>query len=172
MGNNSELTFKTNSGVLETLVYNNIEVGNGGELIFDTTGGDIVFIVKGDLKIKGELDFEGSNNIFIFLYGTNNEIKTKEKNDPASNSLFIFLMEKSKLDIESNRSIDTFIYGPNATVGLQSGSKAAVTGSIVAGTFSAQGSPSIHYKIPKPDALEAFGEYLTAPQFERWYYSR
>lgn len=146
--------------------YSGISTQPNGTIKFDTSDGDLEIVVTGKIEIKGGFVIEGSNNVYLFLNGTGNEIKTQDGANYNADQMFIFLTLGSELTIKTgNRAFQGFIYAPNATVNLES---AEALGSIVAKDFNGSAQASMEHKETNLSAAD-MGKYVTI--YQRWYYS-
>jgi hypothetical protein len=167
-GSNFEVDNHNSILIIGSYEYSGISTKSNGTIVFDTRSGDLEIVVNGNLLVKGAFEVLGNNNVYLFLYGNANEMKTQDGANYPGKQMYVFLMNNSTLTLKTgNREFKGFIYGPNATVNLENADPGA-EGAIIAGSFSAKGQPSIKYS-PPDISVQDLGKYIKL--YERWHYS-
>ncbi len=131
----------------QNAVYNKIDK-NGGSLTFDVSGGDLHVVVS-SLSLKCPVAIIGAETVYLYIKNGSGSpdanFQTPINVGGNAEQFMVLLEEDSTMYLKANLMSYFYVYGPHASVELGS-SDSTVTGSIIAGTFLANGKPDIIYK--------------------------
>ena len=120
----------------------------GGDLNFDTSDGDITFIVNGDFDTMNndiEVTDDTNNSVTYYVNGSVNigsgDISTSNEDTESYRNIFII---NEDFSASGGANVDAVIYAPNGEVNL--GGNPTIRGSIIAGSFTADGAYTVSYQ--------------------------
>lgn len=150
-----------NGGVAETRTLtsgryyvDDTQLGNGDELVYDTTAGDIEIVIDGDFQMNGdsEVNVIGPNDVRVYVPdGRNYQLVNNAQSyvtDESSTQFFVYLEPSSKVQFSNNAQFVGVIYGPggaNDGVDISVSNNADIYGALVGQVGSIPNRYGIHY---------------------------
>ncbi len=147
-------------GTVETGVYYTQDFGvDGGEaLTFDTTGGDIVVAIDGDVSVDDRIEVRGDGQVRLFVMGDvtiDDDVKvygTSTSPTNESNRLWTFAHDGAEIALTPGSSYTGVIYAPGSDhtrlesnwVGVNS-DHSEVYGAIVTGEAIVEMGSQVHF---------------------------